>query len=267
MNKCIGAGAKLLRGDALVELPSLNSAEAREKVLYFRKWLVVVVLIGLVSGFGALIFNLMVEHAMAFFLTNLAGYKPPLPGEFYGEFTYPAEGALIMLSLTVGGLISGLVVSKVAPEAEGHGTDAAVEAFHHKEGKVRARVPLVKMVASAVTIGSGGSGGKEGPVAQIGAGFGSLISSLFKMKPKERRMAAAIGLGSGISAMFKTPFGGAIFASEVLYMMDFEPEVIPLAFIASFIGYLVVGYFTGWGTYSRRRYQQRQLTSSTTRSP
>jgi H+/Cl- antiporter ClcA len=80
------------------------------------------------------------------------------------------------LVTTLGGLLSGLIVFGLAPEAEGHGTDAAIAAIHHNGGRVRARIPPIKLVASAITIGSGGSAGREGPTAQISAGFGSLLA-------------------------------------------------------------------------------------------
>ena len=78
---------------------------------------------------------------------------------------------LFLIIPALGGLVSGLLVYLIAPEAEGHGTDAMIDAFHRRGGYIRKRVPLVKILASAITIGSGGSAGKEGPIAQIGAGF------------------------------------------------------------------------------------------------
>src|SRR5262249_56671563 len=101
---------------------------------------------------------------------------------------------LLLIIPAIGGLVSGLLVFLVAPEAEGHGTDAAIAAYH--EGKsIRPRVPLVKLVASAVTIGTGGSGGREGPIAQIGAGFGSLLARRLRFRPAGRRVP--VGSGGG----------------------------------------------------------------------
>ncbi len=217
-----------------------------KELRYFRRWLCIAVLIGIVSGIGAVIFNYAIHLALELFLGRLAGYYPPHPGGRELTFTLPENRLLLIIPPALGGLLSGIVVYTFAPEAEGHGTDAAIEAFHYKEGTIRPCVPLVKLVASAITIGSGGSAGKEGPVAQIGGGFGSFLAQILKLSPRDRRIALAIGVGSGIGAIFKAPFGGAIFASEILYTMDFEPEVIPPAFVASFIGYLITGYFTGW---------------------
>ena len=107
---------------------------------------------------------------------------------------------------------------------------------------MRARVPLVKIVASALTIGTGGSGGREGPIAQIGAGFGSLLAKLLNMKAADRRILLAAGMGAGIAAIFRAPLAGALFAAEVLYRSpEFEPEVILPAGLASVVAYSTFG--------------------------
>src|SRR5207249_4722659 len=99
------------------------------------------------------------------------------------------------------------------PEAEGHGTDAAIRAYHHGE-EIRPQVPLIKVIASALTINTGGSGGREGPIAQVGAGVGSLLGRLFRLRPVEKRVLLAAGVAAGVSAMFRAPLAGALFAAE-----------------------------------------------------
>lgn len=148
----------------------------------------------------------------------------------------------------LGGLLSGLLVYLVAPEAEGHGTDAMIESFHQRGGHIRKRVPLVKIVASAVTIGSGGSAGKEGPIAQIGSGFGSFFATVLKLKPRDRRLLVLAGAAGGIGAIFRAPLGAALFAPEVLYReTEFEYEAILPCIISSIVAYSV---FTN--VYGRR---------------
>jgi len=220
---------------------------SREEIRYFEKWIPIAILIGIISGIGAILFYWSI-HLMTFvFLEQLSGYKPPVPGsEEQPIFELPQNPYMLPIITMIGGLISGFIVFKWAPEAEGHGTDAAIEAFHYKDGEIRNRVPLIKLVASALTIGSGGSAGKEGPIAQIGAGFGSLLGKTLNLSPRERRIAVAVGIGAGIGSIFKAPFGGALLASEILYLRDFEPEVLPPAFIATMIGYLIFGYFNCW---------------------
>jgi CIC family chloride channel protein len=133
----------------------------------------------------------------------------------------------------------------LAPEAEGHGTDAAIEAFSWKAGQIRARIPPVKLIASAITIGSGGSAGREGPTAQISAGFGSLLSDVLKLEPNERRILVAVGIGAGIGAIFRAPLGGALLAAEILYLRDLKVEALLPGLITSIIGYSVFGIWAG----------------------
>ncbi|HEU5228168.1 MAG TPA: chloride channel protein [Ktedonobacteraceae bacterium] len=222
------------------------SAESPRSLL---KWLCISTAIGLVAGVGALAFFLAIQFSTNVLLGKLVGYLPPEP---VGEGV-PAVMSLwsatrpwlLPIITALGGLLSGIIVFTLAPEAEGHGTDAAIAAFH--QGKpIRARIPLIKLVASAITIGSGGSGGREGPAAQISAGFGSLLGNLLHLDIQDRRIALATGIGSGIGAIFRAPLGGAVLAAEILYKHDLEVEAIIPALIASIIGYSVFGAFFGW---------------------
>jgi CIC family chloride channel protein len=154
---------------------------------------------------------------------------------------------LLPVATLVGGLISGLLVYIWAPEAEGHGTDAAVKAYHRLGGYVRARIPLIKSVASAITIGSGGSAGREGPTAQIAAGIGSIVASLLKLPEDERRYLVLVGMSAGLSAIFKSPLGTAIFGVEILYAsMAFEGRALVFTIIGAAVSYAVTGMFDGW---------------------
>lgn len=220
-----------------------------ESPRYLLKWLLISTLIGLVAGVGAIVFYAAIHFANDLFLGRLVGYFPPDPaGE--GEHGIMALWSavhpwLLPIVTTLGGLLSGLIVFSLAPEAEGHGTDAAIAAFH--QGKsIRARIPLIKLVASAITIGSGGSAGREGPAAQISAGFGSLLATWLRLDVQDRRIALATGMGAGIGAIFRAPLGGAILAAEILYRDDLEIEAIVPALIASIIGYSVFGAWSGW---------------------
>ncbi len=220
-----------------------------ESPRYLLKWLLISSLIGFVAGAGAIVFTMAIKFATQFFLGWLVGYMPPDPS---GEGTMgvmplwtAARPWLLPIVTTVGGLLSGILVFSLAPEAEGHGTDAAIAAFHH-DTPIRGRIPLVKLVASAITIGSGGSAGREGPSAQISAGFGSLLGKLLNLNTQDRRLAIAIGIGAGIGAIFRAPLGGAVLAAEILYKHDLEVEAIIPALIASIIGFSVFGAWFGW---------------------
>lgn len=148
--------------------------------------------------------------------------------------------------VALGGLISGIIVFRFAPEAEGHGTDAAIAAYHHRPRGIRARIPLIKLVASAVTIGSGGSGGREGPTAQISAGFGSFLGRLLDLDARDARIAVAVGMAAGIGAIFRAPLGGAILGAELLYRDDVESEALVPSFIATIVAYSIFGAVEGF---------------------
>ena len=208
---------------------------------------------GIVAGLGAIVFYVSTRVVEHYALGVVAGYYPePHPGGEPSMSWLPVTGHplypwLLLVIPTVGGLLSGVLVYTLAPEAEGHGTDAVIAAYHYHQGQIRPRVPLVKIVASALTLGSGGSGGREGPIAQIGAGFGSLLGNLLHLRPAERRVLMAAGMGAGIGAIFRAPLAGTIFAAEVMYSSpEFESEVIIPAGIASVISYCVYGVYAGW---------------------
>jgi CIC family chloride channel protein len=208
-------------------------------------------LVGIVAGLGAAAFSLACHFVEHYALGVLAGYQPiPPHGEPHFDWMGEAVGPLVPWMLvvvpTVGGLLCGLLVYTLAPEAEGHGTDAAIAAYHQQR-PIRFLVPYVKIVASALTLGSGGSGGREGPIAQVGAGFGSFWAGLLRLGPVERRILTAAGMGAGIAAIFRAPLAGSLFAAEVLYWSpEFEPEVIIPAGIGSVTAYSTFGLFFGW---------------------
>jgi CIC family chloride channel protein len=216
---------------------------------YAKKWLVLGAIIGIVAGFGAVIFYEALRQATHLFLGVLAGYSPPNPAGEGGSLGtgHFARAWAVPLIVAGGGLLSGLLVFGIAPEAEGHGTDAAISAVHDNPRGIRFRTVVVKIVASALTIGSGGSGGREGPTGQISAGFASLLSRIFDLSPADARLAVATGIGSGIGSIFGAPLGGAVLATEILYRDDFEVEALLPCFIASIVGYSLFGAIEGYG--------------------
>jgi CIC family chloride channel protein len=217
---------------------------------YLAKWLFLSTAIGIVAGLGAVVFYYSIDLCTKLFLGDMVGWMPPSPmgeGESTESTINMARSWLLPIVTTIGGLISGIIVFKLAPEAEGHGTDAAIEAIHSKGGAIRPRIPLIKLIASAITIGSGGSGGREGPAAQISAGFGSLMGKWLHLDARSRRIAVAAGIGAGIGAIFKAPLGGALLAAEILYIHDLEVEALIPGLIASIVGYSIFGAVFGYG--------------------
>ncbi len=215
-----------------------------------RRLIVDAVVLGVAGAVAAQLFSLLLRGTSALFLTSIAHYVPPgltgeggAPSEVIGRFGL----WLIPVVTTLGGLIVGLIVTRFAPEAEGHGTDTAVRAFHRAQGQLRARVPPVKLVASAITIGSGGAAGREGPIALVSAGVGSWYADLFNRGDEQRRLLMLTGMAAGLAAVFRSPVGTALFAIEVLYAdMEFEASALFATMLASIVAYAVNGLFAGY---------------------
>ncbi|ABN07240.1 Cl- channel, voltage-gated family protein [Methanocorpusculum labreanum Z] len=219
-----------------------------EERISFKKTLLIGVSIGIISGFGTLLFFTALEYCINLIMGIFYGGAFPTPGQSCTGITCWTPPPIIWLILPIicgGALLSGLIVYKFAPEAEGHGTDAALKAYHG-DGKIRWRVPFVKAVASLITISTGGSAGREGPTAQIAAGFGAIISDVFQLSPRERKIAIATGIGAGIGTIFKAPLGGAVLAAEILYLRDVDADVLIPSFLASVISYSIFGFFMGY---------------------
>ncbi len=212
--------------------------------------------IGVLGALGAVLFANLVHWVDDGALQYLIGYHPPLVSDQIEATAHFDLGTslslsrrwLILLIPAVGGLISGWLVFTYAPEAEGHGTDAVIKAFHRENGEVRPRVALIKTLASSITIGTGGSAGKEGPIAQIASAIGSYLGRRFNLAPHEKRLLLIAGVAAGIGAIFQSPLGGAFFAVEVLYREDIESEGIMPAMIAAIIGYSVYSMIEGTHT-------------------
>jgi chloride channel protein, CIC family len=150
----------------LPEIVMLRNHRVRSQV----RLLALASLVGIVAGIGAIAFYVATRIVEHYALGVVVGYYPePRPGgeaaiAWLPAVHHPLHIWLLLLVPTVGGLCSGILVFTVAPEAEGHGTDSAISAYHNHQGQIRPRVPLVKIIASALTLGTGGSGGREGPI-------------------------------------------------------------------------------------------------------
>jgi len=219
------------------------------KELYeIRKLLFLSVPVGILAGLLAAAFLYTLDHCTLFFLGKIVGYYPPKPAGEGGSSAYAffiSHKLLIPFVAALGGLIVGCMVYLLAPEAAGVGTDVAIKAFHYGL-PVGLRSSFVKLVASAITIGSGGASGREGPMALIGAGVGRWLGEVLKLTQNEKNILLAAGLGAGIGAVFRAPFAGGILSAEVFYKEDFEVEALIPGFVASIVAYLVAGSFVGY---------------------
>jgi chloride channel protein, CIC family len=212
------------------------------------RWPVFGVVIGIVSGIVAGVMFYLLQWTSFFTQTYLAGYSPGQPG---GEHIVPLTAGtpfrpwLLVLLPAIGGFLSGLIVYRWAPEAEGNGMEAFIDAFHNRQGAIRTPTPYIKGIASLLTIGTGGCAGREGPIAQISSGIASWMARVAGLSPRDRRLMLLVGCGAGLSAIFRAPLGGALTAVEILYREDLETKGIALCFFPSAVSYLVFTTFFG----------------------
>jgi len=202
-------------------------------------WLsVIAVGLGVMGGFGAVFFRALIGlvHNLMF----LGKFSPVYDANV---FTAPSPwGPAIILVPVLGGLVVTVLVTKFAPETRGHGVPEVMDAIYYSEGRIRPVVAAIKSLASALSIGSGASVGREGPIIQIGASLGSTLGQVVRMAPWQRITLVAAGAGAGIAATFNTPIGGVMFAIELMM-----PEVSVRTF-------LPVALATGTATFIARAF-------------
>jgi CIC family chloride channel protein len=208
------------------------------------------ILLGVAGAVAAQLFTLLLRGANFVFLHMLAGYQAPgLPTEGGPQSELIGRHGLwlVPVATTLGGCLVGLLVEYLAPEAEGHGTDTVVRAFHRTDGALRTRIAPLKLLASAITIGSGGSAGREGPIALVTAALGSWYATATGRSGRDRRLLLLTGMAAGLSAIFRSPVGTAIMAIEVLYSdMEFEAGALFYTLLASIVAYALNGFVAGW---------------------
>ena len=205
--------------------------------------------IGVISGVMAIVFYGSVDWCTRFLLGSLGGYHPATiaasPGGFHIASGFTRAWAIPLLA-GAGALVAALLVFRVAPETEGHGTDVAIRAINTDPAGTRLRAMPVKMVASAITIGSGGSGGTEGPTAQMAATSASFIAKWAGLDYDQARTVVTAGLAAGVGAIFRAPFGGALLGVELLFRKDREWAMAIPSLIASVVAWALFSWVYGW---------------------
>jgi len=161
-------------------------------------------IVGLAGGLAAVGFHYLIDYLHEELFGRIANWSKGL-----GPFKF-------MPGIILGGLLVGPLVTRAASEARGHGVPEVMEAVNRRGGRIRSRVASVKAVASALTIGSGGSAGREGPIVQIGSALGSTLARSFRMSDRRRSTFVAAGAAAGIAAIFNAPLAGVFFALEVI---------------------------------------------------
>ena len=197
--------------------------------------IIIAIIIGVIAGYAAVGIRFMIEK--------------------FSHLSFPGEGNvlenimsnpwyIVALVPAIGGLIVGPLIYFFAPEAKGHGVPEVMQAILLKGGRIRPRVALVKALASAITIGTGGSVGREGPIIQIGSSIGSTVGQFFKIPSKKLKTLVGCGAAAGIAAAFNAPIAGALFAVEII-LMDFAVAQFSPIVISSVMATVISHSFEG----------------------
>ena len=194
--------------------------------------LVTSLIVGIGAGLGAVLFRRLIDWIHNFAYSDIAG--------IFAEW-YPLH---LIIIPALGGAIVGPLVYYFAPEAKGHGVPEVMEALELRGGKIRPRVVVVKALASSVCIASGGSVGREGPIAQIGSALGSFVGQTLKLSEERVRTLVACGAAGGIAATFNAPIAGAVFALEVL-LRRFGSVYFGAVVISAVTADVIAHYFEG----------------------
>lgn len=185
------------------------------------RYLFLAIIIGVLAGYGAVLFKLVLKYMQWAFYQH---------SEDFLQFSDAVPLWMKIVIPSAGGLVVGIVVSSFASEAKGHGVPEVMQAIALRGGRIRKRVAAAKIFASAVTIGSGGSVGREGPMVQIGSSIGSSVGQIFKTPSVHMKTMVGCGAAAGIAATFNAPIAGVLFALEVIIgdfgVMQFSPVVL-----------------------------------------
>lgn len=197
----------------------------------FAKWVALSGVLGVAGGLAAVLFSLLVEAAKTHGFGRVAGTTE-------GGITDAANPALVLVLPALGGLAVGVLFHYAGTERDGLGTDAIIRSFHRLKGRMRRRVMAVTTTAATVTIGSGGSGGQEGPISHVGAAMGSTLAGRLGFSDRDRRIFMMAGGSAGVSALFGSPLGAALFMPEVMYRRaEFEGDAIIPCVVSSSVAY------------------------------
>ncbi|MGI0021950.1 MAG: chloride channel protein [Nitrososphaeraceae archaeon] len=222
-------------------------------LVYLRKWTVIGIIIGVLSGFLVIIGFEAVRIFSSFFLSDIVRYIQPYPEDvatLSSDYSlYVLKPWLIPVTLGLIGLIIGILSTKLSTALGKNGIDEISDEFHNKKNQFSLRISSLKSFSSILAIGSGTSGGVEDSLANTGSTLASTIGKFFKLNQEEIRIAIAAGMGSTIGGILRLPFGGAIFSLELLYRRDFVIKSLYPAFLASITSYIISGILLDWPSF------------------
>ena len=230
----LGRATRELARRGLLVAQALGQARTwfRRSFLPSQNYLILLaVAVGILTGLGSVGFIIVLEVIADFAVYTLARAL-----EVFG----PAN---LVLLPALGGLLAGPLIERFAPEARGHGVPEVMTALVTMGGRIRKRVVMVKVVASALTIGFGGAAGREGPMVQIGAAMGSVLGQAAKLSKTNIRTLVACGAAGGVAATFNAPIAGAVFAMEIL-MRRIQADFL-LVLLTSLSSAMVARYYLG----------------------
>ncbi|WP_320130364.1 chloride channel protein [uncultured Sphaerochaeta sp.] len=214
----------------------LNQENQVQRTIYIS---LLCVLVGIIAGLGAVGFRYLIDFFYNLFFQGTLSFQGKMASS-----TISRWGNLVFLVPAVGIALANFITEKWAPEAKGHGVPEVMAAVTENKGRIRPIVALVKVFASALTIGSGGSVGREGPIVQIGSGFGSTLGQMLKLSSRETIILVGAGAAGGISATFNAPIGGVMFALELILPEYSIMTIMPLV-ISSVVATSLSSIFLG----------------------
>jgi CIC family chloride channel protein len=207
-------------------------------------------LFAVVIGIGAGLFALLFRYIIWGFQSLFYNAGRPV-GEPWADPTwfdvrmgvFSSVGLWLLVVLTLGGLLVGILTTKYAAEAKGHGVPEVMEAVQTRGGRIRPRVAVAKALASGICIGSGGSAGREGPIVQMGSTLGSVMAQKLHLSDSRVKVLLGCGAAGAISATFNAPIAGVLFALELILLefktRSFIPLVVSSVFAATVMGLFV----------------------------